>query len=173
MTAGGPRVVLFPDAARQIERRARMSPARETGGLLLGCRVADDIYAVDALEVRDRGATRSRYVLGKRAADAALEGYLADLPDDSPVGYVGLWHTHLACAGPSFTDRLTLRREAAALTDVVALLVVARCTGGWKSYACVSAKRRAWRRIAVAQVDYPSGSSGNGSPLGGGNDGST
>jgi len=172
MTADRPRLLLYPYAAQRIERRARMSPSRETGGLLLGFRVAASIHAVDAVEVRDRSASRNRYVLRKSLADGALAAYLAGLHDDSPVGYVGLWHTHLACAGPSLTDRLTLRGEAAGLTDSVALLVFARCDNGWKPYAYTSVKSGR-PRVAVADVDYPSGSSGNGSPVGGENDGST
>lgn len=172
MTSRRPVVSVYPGVARRIERRAQMSLSRETGGVLLGFRVDGGIHVVDAVEIRDRQATRTRYVLRKWAADAALADHLSGLPDDSPVGYVGLWHTHLACAEPSPVDRRTLRREATAVSGPLALLVVARCKDGWQLFAHLSGQSR--RRCTVAvDVDYPSGSSGNGSPLGGGNDGST
>lgn len=125
--------------------------------------------------MRSRSATARRpevAMYSESAPPTGLAAYLACLCEDSPVGYVGLWHTHLACAGPSFTDRLTLRREAAVLTDSVALLVFARCATGWKPYAYASVKGGR-RYVTVAEVDYPSGSSGNGSPVGGENDRST
>ena len=94
MKADRPHILLYAEAVLRIERRARMSPFRETGGLLLGFRVADDVHAVDAVEVHDRAASPNRYLLRKRLADKALSDYLAGLPEDSAVGYVGLWHTH-------------------------------------------------------------------------------
>ena len=54
----------------------------------------------------------------------------------------------------------------------MALLVFPRCGVGWKLHAYVSSKHGR-RRIALAEVDYPSASSGNGSPVGGENDRST
>ena len=172
MTSRRPVVSVYLDVARRIERRARMSPSRETGGVLIGIRADEGLHVLDVLEIRDAQATGIRYVLRKQAADAALAAYFADVPGDSPVGYVGLWHTHLACAKPCLIDRGTIRREAAAFSGPVALLVMARCGGGWRPFAYL-AGQPGRHRIAAAELDYRSDSSGNGRPSGREKDGST
>jgi integrative and conjugative element protein (TIGR02256 family) len=141
--------VIGRDALRTVERRASRSPHRETGGLLLGFRAGTDVHVADVIEVRDPSATRTRFTLSEKKREAALARYLDGLDRDSPLGYVGTWHSHPANAGPSWTDRQTFRIETVTAPDTVAMLVIARSRDGWVSYALLPSGRCRIRRVTT------------------------
>jgi hypothetical protein len=107
-----PGALIITERALHIaERRAQRSAFRETGGLLLGFRVARDVHVVDVLEIRDPAATRTRFTLLEKRREDVLIKYLTELPLDSPIGYVGTWHSHLADAGPGSISRRSVERS--------------------------------------------------------------
>lgn len=134
------------------ERRAHRSNHRETGGLLLGFRSEHDVYVVDIIEVRDPSATPTRFSLPEKRREAALSSYLEALPSDSPVGYVGTWHSHPADVGPSWRDRQTFRLDALRATDLIALMVLARRTSAWHPYLLLGGGRFGRPGVGAPQV---------------------
>jgi hypothetical protein len=99
------------------------------------------VHVVDVLEIRDPAATRTRFTLLANRREDVLNKYLAELPRDSPIGYVGTWHSHLADAGPSWLDRQTFRREIWTARDLVIQMVLARSATGWRPYTLIGRGR--------------------------------
>jgi len=139
--------IFTAEALGSAVRRAERSAHRETGGLLLGFRAANDVHIVDIIEIRDRSATRNRYLLREKRREQELVRYLADVPSGSPVGYVGTWHSHLADVGPSWIDKQTFRREVWTAPDLVVHAVLARSQEGWHPYVMIG--------IGRLRIQYP------------------
>lgn len=119
------RIVIEPECWDAIITAASQRTEKETGGILLGWRHSTGIYVCEAIEIPDRRATRTEYMRRHGPATESLEHFLATLPERSPIGYVGEWHTHLAPQGPSRTDRKQLKRISQHLGDDLALVVAA------------------------------------------------
>jgi hypothetical protein len=129
---------------------------RETGGILIGFRVGEDVYVADALEVMDDKSTGCRFVLRKEARENALDGYLYGAPPECPFGYVGSWHSHLADVGASGRDIKTLRQEAGKAHDLVAIIILRYSAEGlWTAEGAIGHRgsvrdyRHRWRPIVV------------------------
>jgi integrative and conjugative element protein (TIGR02256 family) len=137
---------------------ARRSIGRETGGLLLGWRHATGVYITDVIEVADAAAHRTGYRRRHALAQPLLEQALDDLPDGSPVGYVGEWHTHPAHQGPSWVDRFELRRISRRSVGMIALLVYAfdAHTDDWLPAGLCATRGRITRTV-VQVVDSQHG----------------
>jgi proteasome lid subunit RPN8/RPN11 len=181
------RVIIAGSALAAAGQAATARFPSESGGILIGFRVGHDVYVADVLEIADDHSTGSRFVLRESPREKALASYRHDAPE-SPFGYVGSWHSHPAQAGASRRDMRTLRQEARAAQDLVAMLILIRDPGGWAVEAAVGysrhagARRGRWRRspqptIAGADVirrsaDQPT-PPGYGRPAGAGSDGST
>lgn len=96
---------------------------RETGGVLLGWRHDRGVYVHEALVVPDSHAKHTFYRRRHKPATEALDAAFAALPDASPIGYVGEWHSHPAPTGPSWVDRFEMRRISRHTKAAVGLLV--------------------------------------------------
>jgi integrative and conjugative element protein (TIGR02256 family) len=98
----------------------------ETGGILLGFRTPELIVATRAVTVADPHSTRHDYLRRHRKAQARMAIGRGDAPP--VVGYVGEWHTHPACVGPSRTDLRALAAIARLAHGPVVLIVLANPT---------------------------------------------
>jgi len=116
-----------------ITAAANVEPMRETGGVLLGWRHERGVYLHDALVVPDSRARHSFYRRRHKLASVVLDAALAELPEGSPVGYVGEWHTHPAPSGPSWIDRREIRRISKQTDAPIGLLVCA-CNASTKTW---------------------------------------
>ena len=128
--------------------------ARESGGILLGCRHRDGIYVNQFIEVPDPQAQAASYLRLHRPASNALKAVLKTLPQHSPHGYVGEWHTHPAPVGPSGIDRRQARRISRRADDEIALVVAAHNpnSGEWKAFGICAHLGRT-RLATVEQTD--------------------
>ena len=82
----------------------------------------------------DGRSTHFSYMRRHAAAAQHLTDALDSLPEGSPEGYVGEWHTHPAPQGPSRTDRNQLKQISKQCQATVALIVLAHdpATGQWE-----------------------------------------
>lgn len=131
------------DVARAtIEAAAALSMPAETGGILIGW-TGDTVVHIDcALEVSTPRRGRSSYTRNRDNANAALEAELADEPDDSPLGYVGEWHSHPAHVAASPIDLASMQRIAAEARTPVALIVAMNTGRTWALDTRVFRSRR-------------------------------
>lgn len=138
---------------RRAERQAGGSTQREVGGILIGFRAGDDVHVEDVIPIADDASTRTTFRLRREPREAALDYFLSRQPEGSVLGYVGTWHSHLADARPSLTDRSTFHRELWSAGDLLALVVVAaQPGGGWQPYALAGRPRLRARAAAVEVV---------------------
>ena len=112
-----------PAGWQTVTTAASRQGRRETGGILLGWRHTAGVYVSQLIEVRDRHATRTGYRRRHAPATSLLDKLISELPDGSPIGYVGEWHTHPARASPSRTDRSELKRISKNRDAEIALIV--------------------------------------------------
>lgn len=155
-------IVVEPACWTTITDSASLQAERETGGILLGWRHSSGVYVSDAVEVPDRRAGRSQYVRRHGLASESLNRFLDTLPAQSPVGYVGEWHTHPAPQGPSRIDRRRLKGISRHLHDDIALIVASHDprSGAWKPQGlCARAGRVKPAHIDIthAESDAPQG----------------
>jgi proteasome lid subunit RPN8/RPN11 len=120
-----PEILIERRAWDAIVEVAGVEPMREIGGLLLGWRHNRGVYVRNSVAVPDARARHTVYRRRYEPAAEVLEAALADLPTDSPVGYVGEWHSHPAATGPSWVDRLEMRRISKQRDGAVGLVVSA------------------------------------------------
>jgi proteasome lid subunit RPN8/RPN11 len=116
-------LLVEPAAWQTILDAAGEDAMRETGGVLLGWRHEKGVYVHDALVVPDSHANHTFYRRRHKPATDVLDAALAALPDASPIGYVGEWHSHPAPTGPSWVDRFEMRRISKQTKAAVGLLV--------------------------------------------------
>jgi len=126
---------------------ADVDPMCETGGVLLGWRHDTGVYVSDILVVPDSRAKHTFYRRRHKPATRLLGAALADLPDGSPIGYVGEWHTHPAPTGPSWIDRREIRRISKRTKEAIGLLVCAYDAGSrsWLPTGLVARNGRSTR----------------------------
>lgn len=98
------------------------SHPRETGGILLGWWTNGLPVAVDAIELPDDRATRTRWTRRRVSADRALGNAVQRL--GLHVGYIGDWHSHPADVPPSWRDLHQLRTDSRDYPNALALAVV-------------------------------------------------
>lgn len=151
------RVTISSTAWAHATGAAAREPMRETGGLLLGWRTSDgEVHVTDMVEVPDPRARHTAYRRRHARAQAALGEALASEPTQSPVGYVGEWHTHPAPVGPSWVDHRAIRRISKKSPETVALVVCAynSSTNRWTPIAQCAANGR----VATATLELENGS---------------
>ena len=137
----------------QIRTCAEAGLPKETGGILIGYRTDRAIVVTEIAEVPDPNATASTYNRDQRVAQQLLDERLACDPQTSALGYVGEWHSHPCDLTASPTDRSTLRRNALADGDSIALIVTRRTTQGWDEFGYVSGRPSLrWRPIVSARL---------------------
>lgn len=145
-------VELDRGAWQSIVEIASDSAGLETGGILLGYRVGDDVRVVVAEEIKDASATESSYNLKRDAAQERLDEVRRHLPEASQVGFVGDWHTHPKAAPPSRTDWSSLARLGRHYRERIVSVVVVRQDEGWNPYG-LTVRRWRIRACAVRIVD--------------------
>ena len=147
------RLVAHPSVVQQIRTSAERSLPRETGGILIGYRNETAIAVTAAIEVPDPNATANQYNRGQPVAQRLLDERLACERTTSALGYVGEWHSHSCDVPASPTDRRTLRRNALADGDSIALIVT-RCTpGGWAEAGYVTTRPRTkWKPFGTVKL---------------------
>ena len=182
------RLIIAGSALATAKQAATDRLPRETGGILIGFRSGDDVYIIDAIEVRDDRSTGSSFVLREDPREQALADYTTDAPD-SPLGYVGSWHSHPAPAEASSQDMRTLRQEAKAARDLVAMMILIRASDdgwmtqgevGYRQHGCArsTGRPRTFRPIVITAdviertADQPT-PPGYGQPDGAGSEAST
>jgi len=137
-------LVARPSVVQQIRESAEESLPRETGGILIGFRNETGITVTAAIEVTDPNATANQYNRSQPVAQRLLDERLACEQATSALGYVGEWHSHACDVPASPEDRRTLRRNALADGDTIALIVTRRTPEGWAEAGYVTT--RPWTR---------------------------
>ena len=145
-------ILIEVDAWRAVIESRCM--ARESGGILLGCRHRGGVYVNQFIEVPDPQAHATRYRRLHRSASKALKAIIETLPQHSSLGYVGEWHTHSAPVGPSSFDRRQVRRISRRADAEIALVVAAHGpnSGEWTALG-ICAHRGRTRLATVEQTD--------------------
>jgi hypothetical protein len=126
----------------------------ETGGILLGWRIVGGLYVAHVVEVPDAQVHHASYRRRHREAQKALQQVLAELPSDTPVGYVGEWHTHPAPVGPSCSDRRELKRFSRSAGGPIGMIVWAfdPHSDGWSPHGvCASEGRQARAQVEIEE----------------------
>ena len=108
---------------------SKAAPDQEAGGVLFGVRAGRDVCVIDVAEVPPARASRTRFETTETTRNEAIERFLERELHDSPVGYVGTWHSHLGKVGASGIDLATLRREARNAPDLIAMVVAIESGG--------------------------------------------
>jgi integrative and conjugative element protein (TIGR02256 family) len=170
-----PRILIADDSLDRATLRASRHAPTEAGGILIGFRHDSDVHVVSMPTVPGAMASRHRFVMNEQEREKALSEGLGDAPEDTPLGYVGTWHTHPAPSGISWIDRRTLRKQARQSSDVVALVVLVREPSDWRPHGRVAGPGRQSSRGAevLAWSAVQPTPSGNGNPDGAVRDGST
>jgi proteasome lid subunit RPN8/RPN11 len=102
-------ILISESAQATILAAAQSAYPNEAGGILVGVRGADRPWITHALEIPGATAGASHYVLPAGVTRPLVRCVRRV---DPRLGYMGEWHVHPADAGPSETDRSTLRRIA-------------------------------------------------------------
>ena len=151
------RIVVEPSAWVAATTAAAHHPERETGGILVGWRHSADICVSEFIEVPDRHSTRSSYLRRHAAAAQCLQDTLGSLPEESPRGYVGEWHTLPAPQGPSRTDLSHLKQISRKCPARIALIVLAHdpATGVWEPHGVCGRSGRTHPAVVEIRTPQP------------------
>lgn len=170
-----PRILIADDSLKKAVLRAARHAPTEAGGILVGYRHESDVHVVSMPTVPGAMASRHRFVMTEEERETALAVALGDAPQESPLGYVGTWHTHPAPSGISWIDRRTLRKQARQSSDAIALVVLVWNQLEWHPHGRVSGPGRQTSREAdiLSSSPHQPIPSGYGNPDGGARDGST
>ena len=119
------RAWLTENARDLIVDAAAAAHPNETGGVLLGVLAHGRPWITTAVEVPHQGASGVYYELADGAAPAIADAMTLL---DSPLGYLGEWHSHPADVGPSELDARSMGAIAADATAGCArpVLIIAR-----------------------------------------------
>lgn len=99
------RVYVAEDAKVALVAAAQAEQQVERGGVLIGLAVGRAPWITQAIEIPG-DAGPAHYVLPAGKTRAAV---LAARNDDSRLGYLGEWHSHIGSDGPSSIDHATMR----------------------------------------------------------------
>ena len=102
---------------------ARLGHPNEVGGILVGYRRDLALIVTDTINVPNE-PTPYGYRRDHAIAENALAAYLATMPEPSPEGYVGEWHSHPSRHSASLQDLTELSDIAEMGQDVFGLLVL-------------------------------------------------
>ena len=110
------------DAYREMVEAGAAALPKETGGVLLGFRSANNVVVTRVLPVPDGASTGVSFRLSVARAQRAVDGVSPGTT--GPIGFVGDWHVHPADVPPSATDVHSLTVTARDSVDVIALVVL-------------------------------------------------
>lgn len=143
MTPRGERLIEVAEtAAADLQAAAHAALPNETGGILLGWRTASGLHVAQAAEVPDPGATTHGYQRNFDAAQSLVTMTLAHQPADSPLGYIGEWHSHPAPVAASHADLRWIRRLAWDLGGPIGLVVASLSTDSWRLSGVLASRFR-------------------------------
>ena len=127
----------------QLINLAEIAAPFETGGILLGYRLGRTIAVVGVAEVLDPAASTAAYTLRTIEAQTVLDDARRHFPPESPVGYVGDWHTHPGRALPSHVDRRSVATLGSHYRKPMVGLVAVRNRSGWTPHGQLAVRSRA------------------------------
>lgn len=137
-----PRCRIKKAALRRAQTVGDRAVPKEAGGIVLGYRDGDEIVVTEMLEVTDVRATGSAYHRNHSDAEGVLAAARCNQAPDSPVGYVGEWHSHPLPAHASATDKRELDRIGSRAKGPVVLIVLVRHPDEWRAEVRVSNGRQ-------------------------------
>lgn len=144
------RVIARAGAFHEAMAAASAAAPRETGGILLGHRLAADVVVERALEIPDPSATSSSYVRSHARAQSALNLELRRPDAPRQRGYVGEWHSHPAPCDASRQDKREVVEISRLSSGPVLLVVLQRNhKGHWDLTAWIAVAGS----TGVAQVE--------------------
>ena len=129
---------LAPQAIAKLSTFAQAALPLETGGILLGWYEHDDIHVADVVVVDDPSATATSYRRGREEGNMALATYMKSGPVDSPIGYVGEWHSHPGPSGPSPLDTSSFIAITGTAKRPLAQVVMTLHGHEWRPIVCMS-----------------------------------
>lgn len=143
MTRRGDRLIeVAATAAAGLRAAAHAALPNETGGILLGWRTASGLHVAQAPEVADPGATKHGYQRNFDAAQSLVTSALAHQSADSPLGYIGEWHSHPAPVAASHADLRWVRRLASDLGGPIGLVVASLSDESWRLSGVLASRFR-------------------------------
>ncbi len=115
-------ISIEPTVFTKLQDFAQKSHPSETGGILIGWWIKDNIHIEDVIEVTYADATGNSWVREEAQAQAALDQKL-ETSKDEKAGYVGDWHSHPAPIGASPQDIKSLKRSSKQYKNSLATIV--------------------------------------------------
>lgn len=115
-------ISIDPKVFAKLRGLAQKSHPTETGGILIGWWIKDNIHIEDVIEVVYASATGNSWVREQAQAQAALDQKL-ETSTDEKAGYVGDWHSHPAPIGASSQDIKSLKRSSRQYDNSLATVV--------------------------------------------------
>jgi len=131
---------------------ARLGHPNEVGGILVGYRKDSALVVTDTISVPNE-PTPYGYRRDHATAETALAGYLAVVPEFSPAGYVGEWHSHPTRRSASLQDLTELSEIAEIGQEVVGLLVLGLDEMDAEPYGYLCDGQGLPRPVAVETID--------------------
>lgn len=129
-------VHLSRSARDSMEADAQSAMPNETGGILTGWREGTEVIHVSAsFVISDPNASGHAFQRDFGRATEVLRAALDEEGRNSPIGYVGEWHSHPAHCGASRADKRSMRHIARTASGPVVLVVISRSTTGWVVFA--------------------------------------
>lgn len=136
------RIEISATARADLEAIAEAALPDETGGILLGWRSQDGVHVARPIEVPDPHATSHGYQRNFALAQAALWATLANQPSDTPLGYIGEWHSHPAPVAASGIDLRAIRHLARDVGAPIVLVVASLTANTWRLSAHLASRFR-------------------------------
>lgn len=114
---------------KRLERELRRAGRRESGGLLMGEHLRDELFRLVELSVQRGGGTNVCFIRRPQDHKAQLEKFFAQSGNDfTRFNYLGEWHSHPSFEPlPSDTDIRTMQSMVEAPDAGVNFLVLMVC----------------------------------------------
>lgn len=122
-------LLLSLEVQEQLVRELRKAGQRETGGLLFGEHVGDDLFKVVGVTVQAKSGTHSRFVRDPTQHASQLDSFFREHGEQcSRFNYLGEWHSHpsfdLHPSGPDLISMSELVEDPSVGVNFAVLLIV-------------------------------------------------
>lgn len=88
-------LLLMPKILKRLRRELRRAGERETGGLLMGEHVRDQVFRVMDISVQQTGGTEACFIRDPASHKTHLDKFFARTGGDyTRFNYLGEWHSH-------------------------------------------------------------------------------
>jgi len=103
-------ILLPDDAAKKLTKALKKAGNKETGGILMGEHVSEDVFRVKDLTIQFHGGTCGSFTRFLEGILSPLQNFFCKTEYDfTRFNYLGEWHSHPAFAPePSATDYDTI-----------------------------------------------------------------